>query len=142
MGTPIVKLGSKYVEWSEPQDAPQTAGLTLEGLERYVRAEYGRCGIVELAARMVRVEAFGTSCFDQVSGRDFVAGNRAGADESELSFGDLIALYDGGALDEANDPGWYGRKEAFFADLPRLLAEATRSGLGTILTANSTHRVR
>lgn len=100
MGRCIVKLGSKYVEWSTFVDAPVTYGLTAEQLEVHIRHEHGENGIRQHAERMARVEATGTSWLgSQETAETFVLCNRAGPGEAELSYADLCALYDGGEYD-------------------------------------------
>src|SRR5882724_530256 len=82
MGCPIVKLGGKYLVWSTIADAPATYGMTRDELVAYVREEDGERGVEGLAWRLDRVEAKGTSVFNDKSAEDTGRLNRAGLETS------------------------------------------------------------
>lgn len=97
MGRPIVKLVDAsgkpwYLEWSTVVDAPVTNGMSLEDLHQHIQNEYGRQGILELPARLARVEATGTSSIGGTLD-GLISCNRAGPNETELSLEELIAEY-------------------------------------------------
>jgi hypothetical protein len=86
----IVKLGTKYLEWSTIVDAPITHGMTREELHDYIKSEYGEAGLRSLPERLERVEATGTSSrIGTLEGH--IACNRAGPKETELTFDELVA---------------------------------------------------
>jgi hypothetical protein len=94
----IVKLthGAQdyYLEWSTVVDAPVTYGMPLEEFREYYRDEYGRVGEEDLAQRLARVEATGTSCrYPDSTADSVVEGNRAGPGETCLSKQEIIRRY-------------------------------------------------
>jgi hypothetical protein len=96
MPTSIVKLGTKYVEWSTITDSPVSAGMTLEQFRAYIKERYGTEGLERLPARLARVEAIGTSLLDPpLRAEDFTRFNRAGPRESHLSWRELVASVGG-----------------------------------------------
>jgi hypothetical protein len=95
MGRCIVKLGSKYVEWSSVSDAPVTYGMTLEELKDHVRFRYGQEGVDELPERLARVEEYGTSSFPPDKVEDLVLFNRAGHQGSCLTLKELVDWAEG-----------------------------------------------
>jgi hypothetical protein len=82
-----------YLEWSTIVDAPVTYGMSLEKFKEFYQAEYGRSSLSELATRLERVEAKGTSSFMHDSAEDVMDWNRAGKDGSSLSRQQLIDVY-------------------------------------------------
>ena len=93
MGKPIIKLGDYYLEWSTIVDAPVTFGMSLEDFKEYYRWQYGEQGMSELDMRLKRVDAKGTSSFNDVDVDDTISWNRAGPDESCLSRDELYQAY-------------------------------------------------
>lgn len=87
----IVRLEGRYFEWSTVVDSPITAPMTREEFAAYYREEYGRSAMTEFEERMVRVEERGVSAFAYESAEDLMDGNRAGADESEMTLDQLRA---------------------------------------------------
>lgn len=86
--------GPWYMEWSTIVDAPTSDGMPLEEFKRHYRALYGERGAAELPVRLARVERNGTSAaWRAMSVRELIAGNRAGAGESELSYAELVRVY-------------------------------------------------
>lgn len=93
MGNPIIKLGGQYLIWSSISDAPNTYGMTRHELEEHIREEHGRNGLRDLADRMVRVDAKGTSSHDDDSAETTVSGNRAGENETCLTVEQIVEFY-------------------------------------------------
>lgn len=84
----ILKLGDdEYVDWSTIVDAPTSYIVS--------RADAIRLGWGE--DRLARADAYTTSLIEPIYGPDCaeaaIAGNRAGADESELTLAQIRALY-------------------------------------------------
>lgn len=90
-----------YLEWSTVVDAPVTYGMPLEEFESYYRIRYGtsqterytfgkEVAPSELDKRMERVEKFGTSCVYGTSFESMASGNRAGDNEEELTFEQIV----------------------------------------------------
>lgn len=90
MGRYIVKLGDLYVEWSTIVDAPITYGMTEHELRDFMRDQYGKRGLEDFDNRMERVLKKGTSSYNHESAEETVAYNRAGTDDSCLSFQELV----------------------------------------------------
>lgn len=100
MGRAIIKINDThrayYLEWSSVVDAPISRGLTLSELTERVRLEYGEDGVRALPDRLARVEKRGHSLIgsDEASTvAGFISGNRAGADETELSLEQILTHY-------------------------------------------------
>ncbi len=93
MGRPIVKLADHYIEWSTIADGPGSYGMTLEELTDYVREEQGNEGLRELPKRLARIDAKGTSSFDDKSAEDTIWLNRAGPGEKPLHVAEIIEFY-------------------------------------------------
>ncbi len=95
----IVKLegngGPWYMEWSTIVDAPVTRGMSIDAFRAHYREEYGASGMRSLDARMARVEDSGSSSAVYESARDIVSFNRAGPDESEISYEEIVRRYCG-----------------------------------------------
>jgi hypothetical protein len=77
---------SAYLVWSTVTDSPITKGMTLEDLQAFVEFEEGASGLARLPERMERVERFGTSALIPMSVEELMTFNRAGPNESELSY--------------------------------------------------------
>lgn len=83
-----------FLEWSSIVDAPVTYGMTLEEFETYYKEMYGQQGMQNLPERMARVNESGTS--DAISRdpvKEWLEYNRAGEDESQLTFEEIIDEY-------------------------------------------------
>jgi hypothetical protein len=93
MGSPIVKLDGKYLIWSTVSDSPASFGMTEDELIAYVREEDGRRGVEELASRLARVDAKGTSALQRESADDTIWLNRAGPRETPLHREEIIEFY-------------------------------------------------
>ena len=102
----IVKLESYYMEWSTVVDAPTTFGMKLDEFEQYYEHENGRRGMEDLPNRLERVERHGTSSIGPMSASDLLELNRAGPDESELSYDEIYRAY---CLRETIRDGWRPR---------------------------------
>lgn len=99
MGSCIVKLGGKYLEWSTMVDAPVTRGLTRKELREHIRWRYGEEGLRRLPARLKLVESRGTSMTRHTCVEDTVRFNRAGKNEQCLTVEQLIEKYCSGDAD-------------------------------------------
>ena len=93
MGRPIVKLAEHYIEWSTISDSPTTFGLTLDELQAHVKEERGNDGLLDLHRRLERVEATGTSAYNDESADDTIWLNRAGPKETILHLEEIIEFY-------------------------------------------------
>lgn len=89
----IIKIKDRYLEWSTIVDAPVTISATLEDFKEYYLAEYGQSSADELAERLERVEAKGTSSHIHSSLGDCIAGNRAGDNEETLTLDEIYEKY-------------------------------------------------
>lgn len=98
----IVKLAEdEYMEWSTVVDAPVTYICTRKEFEDFYRKEYGEDGMRTLPERMERVEQKGTSCLLDDSAEQTVKFNRAGPNESTLTFDEIRQRYKDAASYEA-----------------------------------------
>lgn len=78
-----------YLEWSSVVDAPITFGLTREEMAVYHRDEYGRLDHELHFAR--RMKAADENKFQfGLTAEKIIAGNRAGPDESELTYEEIV----------------------------------------------------
>lgn len=90
----LVKLDDDlYVAWSSVVDAPVAVGTRAEveaGLQRDI--DDAREALAHAEGRLARLDQWGhTAYWTTKSPRSYVAGNRAGDDETELSWDDLLA---------------------------------------------------
>ena len=98
MGRCLFKMsgeqGDFYLDWSSVVDAPVTFGMTLEELKQYIVYEYGQEGLKELPARLERIEANdGTSSYVKTSVSGLIAVNRAGKNETRLTYEQMYDWY-------------------------------------------------
>ena len=99
----LVKLGTKYVEWSTIVDAPVSHPMTRNEMAAYLLTKYGTDGEREIEPRLVRCDTKGTSSFYEPDAETAVSCNRAGPGEAELTFAELVAWAEGqpnSSLDE------------------------------------------
>jgi len=101
-----------YMEWSSICDGPNTYGMSLEEFAAYYRDEYGRLEFEHrFPNRMKRVEEFGTSERRETSVHGTIGFNRAGKNETVLSFEQILEHFcrhpGEGELPEGSDP--YGK---------------------------------
>ncbi len=95
----IVKLTDKktntdyYMEWSTVVDAPVTFGLSREAFEEYYQERYRPADYSELSKRMNRVEKWGTSSIDGETAEEMIIANRAGENETELTYEEILNQY-------------------------------------------------
>jgi hypothetical protein len=82
-----------YLEWSTIVDAPVTYGMSLEEFKEYYKSKYGEEGFAKLDERLERVEKFGSSTVDGWTALDVISGNRAGLNERELTFDEIVRKY-------------------------------------------------
>jgi len=80
----------RFFLWSTFVDAPVSYACSIAELEDYYRDMYGQAGMGALPARIERAISKGTSSFIDESLHDLVRGNRAGPDETELTYDELI----------------------------------------------------
>jgi len=66
--------------------------MSLDEFKGYIQSKYGSDGMIDLPARLDRVEATGTSAFHQTI-EDVISYNRAGHKEACLSRAELINWY-------------------------------------------------
>jgi hypothetical protein len=89
----LIHKNGAYNFWSTVVDAPcYESALTLEDVREIVKTEYGNDGLRLLDARLERAHRDGCSAFD-MDLEDCIAGNRAGPDETEMPFDEVIARY-------------------------------------------------
>lgn len=97
MGRYILKLdtpdGPRYLEWSTVVDAPVTYGMPLDEFKRYYRKAYRCATDSNLTHRLERVEQCGTSSVHHENARDVVAHNRAGKNETRLTYEQIVEFY-------------------------------------------------
>lgn len=101
MGRCVVKLApDKYVEWSSIVDAPVTCVLTRAQMVTHLNFRYGFDKRVDIVDRMQRADTFGTSLSDEsrsnygTSTEEFIRGNRAGPNETEIRLDEIITKYE------------------------------------------------
>lgn len=108
MGSTIVRLqdseGEIWLYWSSEWDQATHVFATRADFEAFYREEYGNDGMRELPERMSRVDAKGTSDYDDESAEDTVVHNRAGASETRLTVPQLIAHYRARLTDPECEP--------------------------------------
>jgi len=93
VGRFIVKLHDYYFEYSTVVDAPVTFGMSLDEFKEYYQYRYGTVGMSDLPDRLERVEAKGTSCYNDDDAADTLSCNRAGPNESELTVEQIYQAY-------------------------------------------------
>jgi hypothetical protein len=93
VGNPIVKLDGKYIVWSTISDSPTTYGMTRDELVAFIREEDGRRGVEELERRLERVEAKGTSAFNDDGADDTIWLNRAGPGETIMHRDEIVEFF-------------------------------------------------
>ena len=103
MGRFIVRIEDYYLEWSTIVDAPVTWGMKLGEFKRHYRVRYGTEGMLELPKRLARVEKTGTSSMIGHRVADLVNFNRAGPNESSLTYKEIWQAY---CLNEPIRDGW------------------------------------
>ena len=75
-------------------DAPVfTSGVTETKLKRYFLRQYGESGLRTLEPRLIRAREQGTSCRLDDSLQETIAANRAGPNESRVSYEEFIAKF-------------------------------------------------
>lgn len=90
----IVHHAGAFFEWSTVMDAPVTCAMSRAEFASYYSQEHGAKAARGLALRLDRAVLEGCDAGDGRNAEDCVcgAGNRAGEDEEELSFEEVIAL--------------------------------------------------
>lgn len=67
--------------------------LTLDELTEYIRQELGEAGLRELPQRLERAHKTGCSSMHGMTLAECLVANRAGENESELSFDEFVTRY-------------------------------------------------
>ena len=88
--------GPRYLEYSTIVDAPRTYGMPIEEFKSFYKEEYGLQGMLELDARLARVDLYGTSelpidCHPDLEST--ILCNRAGADETCMTVDEMRDWY-------------------------------------------------
>lgn len=91
MGRYLVQLDKYVVEWSTIVDGPLTEPLTRKEMERHLVKQYGIEGTRDLKERFERLDRKGTTSMFHESAEAAVRNNRAGPNESRISYDDLVA---------------------------------------------------
>ena len=102
MPTYIVKIGeNRYLEWSTVVDAPVSVGMSRDEMKDRLTTplssplpkEVG-VDLERIELRLARADEYGTSVrFARMSAEDLVKNNRAGPEETELTFEELVDEY-------------------------------------------------
>lgn len=92
----ILKLGTKYMEYSTISDAPLTDALTFKELKSYIRRRYGTEGLERLQERLSDADRCGSSSGESLE--DAIACNRAGPGESCLTLDQFFDCYAPGEI--------------------------------------------
>lgn len=93
MAKTIIKIKDRFCEYSTIVDAPVTYLLTREQFVAYYKEEYGDHGFEELASRMARVDAKGTSSHLEDSMEETIALNRAGPKGETLTADEIYEKF-------------------------------------------------
>ena len=94
MGQLILHKDGAYNLYTTIADgACYESALTLEQLEEVIRFELGERGMSELPARLERAHKTGCSHRLGMTLAECISANRAGENESELSFDEFVARY-------------------------------------------------
>ena len=88
----IVHHDGWFFEWSTIVDAPVTIGMRRQEFKAYFLERFGQAAMLDLPRRLDRAVEFGTDLDTPTSARDLLAFNRAGRDETDLPFEDVIRL--------------------------------------------------
>lgn len=94
MGQLILHKDGAYQIYTTVADGPCfESALTLEELTRYIREEFGAEGLRELPQRLERAHKTGCSHMLGMTLAECISANRAGENESELSFDEFVTRY-------------------------------------------------
>lgn len=91
MGRVILKIEGFYLEYSTNVDAPVTNPMNLDEFKAHYKERLIADGMKELEERLERVEAKGTSAFDEDSWMSTVMCNSFGDDDTELDPAGFVA---------------------------------------------------
>lgn len=69
------------------------SALTLEQLEQVIRFDHGEQGVLGLPVRLDRAHATGCSALSGMTLEECISCNRAGPNETRLSFDEFVAKY-------------------------------------------------
>ena len=98
MGRCIIKLTDDekrdyYAEYSTIVDAPTTYGLLLDDFKAFIKDQEGARGLEELPERLARCDKQGTSFQMDGDLLSLLCCNRAGKEESKLTYRQIVAVY-------------------------------------------------
>lgn len=85
MGRFILKIEDLYFEYSTVSERPESDPMPLDAFRSYYGERHGSVGLEDLKERLERVEAKGTSSFEDGSWKESVLCNRAGKGEEYLT---------------------------------------------------------
>ncbi len=83
----------RYIHWSTVVDAPIGVFDSLDAVKACVKEEWGSNGLVQMKDAFARLEKVGVSVVYHEDPRDAMSFNRAGPNESELTYEEIIARY-------------------------------------------------
>lgn len=94
MGQLILHHNGAYQLFTTIADGPCfVSALTIDQLTDYIREQYGASGIEALPERLARAHATGCSHSRGWTLRQCIATNRAGPNESKMSYDEFISKY-------------------------------------------------
>lgn len=92
MGRIIAHHAGRFFLWSTVVDAPVSRAMSREEMRAHLIVEYGRADTENHDRALDRAEAKGTSSLRGITLDDLIAGNRAGANETEATLSEILAL--------------------------------------------------
>ena len=94
MAALIMHKDGAYNIYGTIADGPHfESALTLEQLTEVIGQEFGESGLRELPGRLERAHRTGCSHIAGWTLEDCIAGNRAGPNETSMSYEDFVARY-------------------------------------------------
>lgn len=91
MGRIICYYDGLFFEWSTVVDAPVTKGMKREEFEEYYLDSYGKSSYIDMTQRLSRAENNGTSSMIGHTLEELIECNRAGPQETRLTFDQIIS---------------------------------------------------
>ena len=85
----ICHYGGKFFEWSTVIDAPLTEEMSAAEFRKYYAFQYGQRSLNDIEQRMKRAVETGSSAGIYLE--EILAENRAGPNETELDFEQVLA---------------------------------------------------
>ncbi len=97
MANIIIKMDvgkrTRYLEWSTCNNKPNSPGMNLVDLKKYIKAFYGKMGVQQLTERLYRCRLNGTSSMDGKSPDFYFDSNTAGENGIKLTKEQIIEQY-------------------------------------------------